>query len=282
MKRRARSVSITILADNLIGGGSGVLAEHGLSLLGEADGHQFLLDTGQSGIFLGNAARLGLDLAPARKVVLSHAHYDHTGALPLLLAAFGPREIIAHPEILGEKFARRSPRRSESIGLRLGADDLRRLGAVLRLAPEPQEIAPGVITTGPIARTNRFEHIPPVFQVKDGGRFRKDRFEDEQAIIVQSRKGLVVLVGCAHTGVINTIHHAMKLTGDDRVHAVIGGTHLGPASARRLSRTIEELRRLDVQRVVASHCTGFWASAKLAQALGKRFDPGGSGFHIEL
>ena len=282
MRHRARSVSVTILVDNLIGGGSGVLAEHGLCLHAEVDGRQFLLDTGQSGVFLGNAAKLGLDLTPARKVVLSHAHYDHTGALPLLLAAFGPREILAHPAIFAEKFARRSPRRRESIGLRPGVDDLRRLGAVLRLEPGPQEIAPGVITTGAIARTNKFEDIPTTFQTRDGKRFRQDLFEDENAIIIQSQRGLVVLVGCAHRGVINTIHHAIELTGDDRVRAVIGGTHLGPASARRVSRTIEELRRLDVQRVVASHCTGFWASAKLAQALGKRFDPGGSGFRIEL
>jgi len=282
MKHRARSVSVTILADNIIGGGGGVLAEHGLSLLAEVDGHQFLLDTGQSGIFLGNAARLGLDLSPAREVVLSHAHYDHTGGLPLLLAAFGPREIIAHPAILAEKFARRSPRRRESIGLRLGADDLRRLGAVLRLAPGPQEIAPGVITTGPIARANRFEDIPAFFQVRDGRRFRQDQFEEEQAVVIQSRRGLVILLGCAHRGMINTIHHAIKLTGEDRVHAVIGGTHLGPAGARRLRRTIEELRRLDVSRVVAGHCTGFRASVKLAEALGKRFDPGGAGFRMEL
>ena len=98
MKHRARSVSVTILVDNLIGGGSGVLAEHGLCLHADVDGHQFLLDTGQSGIFLGNAAKLGLDLAPARKVVLSHAHYDHTGALPLLLAGpcWSPRSRISN------------------------------------------------------------------------------------------------------------------------------------------------------------------------------------------
>ncbi len=275
-------LTVTILSDNLVAAGEGVLAEHGLSVHVEADGHTFLFDTGQSGVFLGNAARLRIDLAPARVVVLSHGHYDHTGALRLLLAAFGPREVMAHPDVFADKYARRRGTRPRRIGIRQGPDELGRCGAVLRLDTEAQALLPGVLTTGPIERTTEFEAIPSVFAVKAGTRMRRDEFEDEQALVVRTRKGLVVIVGCSHRGVINTIRHAVKLTGEQRVHAVIGGTHLGPAPEGQLERTVEELCSLDLSRMVAGHCTGFSAAARLRTALGDAFSPGGVGYRFAV
>ena len=275
-------LTVTILCDNLVASGEGVLAEHGLCVHVEADGHAFLFDTGQSGVCLGNAARLGIDLAPARTVVLSHGHYDHTGALALLLAALGPREVVAHPGVFADKYARRRGTRPRPIGIRQGRDDLERRGAVLRLDTEAQALLPGVLTTGPIERTTEFEAIPSTFGVRAGTRMRKDEFEDEQGLIVRTRKGLVVIVGCSHRGVINTVRHAIKLTGEERVHAVIGGTHLGPAPKDQLEKTVEQLRCLDVSRVVAGHCTGFGAAARLSAALGDAFSPGGVGYRLAL
>ena len=272
---------VTILSDNLVAAGEGVLGEHGLCLHVEADGHALLFDTGQSGVFLGNAARLNLNLAPARTVVLSHGHYDHTGALPLLLAAFGPREIVAHPKLFADKFVRRPGAKPRQIGAAFGADELVRRGAVLRLDAQPQELLPGIVTTGTIERTTDFEVIPRVFAVRVGSRMRGDEFEDEQGLIVRTRRGLVVIVGCSHRGVINAVRHAIKLTGEPRVHAVVGGMHLGPASEDQLEGTIAELRRLGVSRVVGCHCTGFGPSAELKAALGDGFSPGGVGLTLE-
>jgi len=282
MSDRVRELSITMLADNSIASGEGVLAEHGLSMLVEADSRQLLFDVGQSGIFLGNAARLGIDLALARRVVLSHGHYDHAGALPLLLAAFGPREIVAHPDVFTPKYARRRGRKPRQIGLGLDPHDLMRRGAVLSLESGAQQLLPGVITTGPIDRTTDFEDIPSHFAVEVGGRMRRDEFAEEQAIAISTRKGLVVLVGCSHRGVVNTLRHAMQLTGVERIHAVIGGTHLGPADEERIRRTIQEFRRLGIAHAVACHCTGFRASVRLAATLGDVFDPGGVGYRFEL
>jgi len=273
---------VTILSDNLVAAGEGVLGEHGLCMHVEAEGRAFLFDTGQSGIFLGNAARIGIDLAPAGTVVLSHGHYDHTGALPLLLAAFGPHEIVAHPAVFAGKYARRRGITPRRIGTRLGPDELARRGAVLRLDTQARELLPGLLTTGPIERTTDFESIPSTFAVKVGARMRKDEFEDEQGLIVRTREGLVVIVGCSHRGVINTVRHAIKLTGESRVCAVIGGTHLGAAEPPQVERTIEEVRALGVQRLVACHCTGFGASAALRAALGDGFSPGGVGFALEV
>jgi len=282
MAERVRRLRVTILADNCVAGGEGVLAEHGLSMLVEADGQSLLFDVGQSGVILGNAARLGLDLDAAQSVVLSHGHYDHTGALPLVLAALGPREMVAHPALFQEKYARRRGRKPRAIGLPGGEKQLVARGAVLNLDTEPRVLLPGVMTTGEIARTTDFETILAYFGVRAGKAMRKDEFVDEQALVIRTRKGLVVIVGCSHRGVINALRHAAAITGEEHIHAVIGGTHLGPADEEQVTRTIEELQALGVERVVACHCTGFRAAARLAGALGERFDPGGVGYQFTL
>lgn len=282
MSGRVRRMTVTVLVDDHVSSGEGVLAEHGLSLHVQADGRSLLFDVGHSGILIGNAARLGIDLASARKVVLSHAHYDHTAALRLLLGAFGPRELISHPDIFARKYARERGRKPRSVGLPHGRRDLVRRGAVLSLYSGPQLILPGVLTSGPIARTTGFETVPSQFAVMSGGRLRADRFVEEQSLIVRTRKGLVVLVGCSHRGVINTLRHVIQITGEKRVHALMGGTHLAPAPERQMRRTIDELRRLRVAHVVACHCTGFRPAARLAVALGNSFSLGGVGFRFTL
>ncbi|MBN1459128.1 MAG: MBL fold metallo-hydrolase, partial [Armatimonadetes bacterium] len=237
-------VTITILVDNLVSGGEGCLAEHGLSLFVEANGTQFLFDVGQSGIMLGNAARLDCDLSSAETVVVSHGHYDHAGALPVLLQAFGPRKIIAHPTLFTPKYVRYRSRPPRAIGLPFSETDLSAAGAVaqLSLSEEPQPICPGAMTTGPIPQTNNFEAIPPHFAAQTRRGIGRDDFAHEQAVVLATPAGLVVLVGCSHRGVINTIHHAIDLTGANRVAAVVGGFHLAAAPDAQVAATIKELR----------------------------------------
>ncbi|MBE9565605.1 MAG: MBL fold metallo-hydrolase [Proteobacteria bacterium] len=282
MTSRVGKLAVTVLSDNCVASGEGLLAEHGLSLLIEADGRSLLFDVGNSGICIGNAARLGLDLTQARQIVLSHAHYDHTGALPLLLNAFGPRQLIAHPDLFQRKYARRRGHAPREIGLPSLPQDLVRQGAVLRLDSQPREVLPGVLTTGTIPRVTDFEAIPSHFAVKRGTRMVRDEFAEEQALVAQTRKGLVVIVGCSHRGVINALRHAVELTGEERVHALIGGTHLAAAGQEQLQKTIEELQRMKLAQVIACHCTGFRAAARLAAALGDRFDPGGVGYRLTV
>jgi len=276
MPALVRRVTVTILCDDSVAG-SGVLAEHGLSLHVKADGHAFVFDTGASGVFVGNAARLDIDLSQALPVVLSHGHYDHTGGLATLLSAWGGREVIGHPEVFAAKYSRQRSRPARAIGSPQSRRQLSRLGATFKLSAEPQEIAPGVTTTGVIPRATDFEHIPAHFIIKRGGRLARDHFDDEQAVIVRTRRGLVVIVGCAHRGLINTVRCAIELTGDSRVRAVIGGTHLAPAARPQVESTIKELRALDVGRLVACHCTGFGPAAELRLVFGESFSPGGVG-----
>ena len=277
---RVGELAMTVLSDNCVASGEGVLAEHGFSLLVEADGRSLLFDVGNSGICIGNAARLGLDLTQAGQIVLSHAHYYHTGALRLLLDAFGPCELVTHPDLFQKKYVRRRGHAPREIGLRNLPQDLVRHGAVLRLDSQPREVLPGVLATGTIPRVTDFEAIPWHFAVKRGARMARDEFAEEQALVVQTRKGLVVVVGCSHRGVINTLRYAAELTGERRVHALIGGTHLAAAGQEQLRKTIAELQCLKLAQVIACHCTGFRAAARLAAALGDSFHPGGVGYRL--
>lgn len=278
----AATVRVTILADNLVTGGKGCLGEHGLCLFVEADDECFLLDVGQSGIAVGNAARLGCDISRAETIVISHGHYDHMGALPMVLQAFGPRKVIAHPDLLTPKYVRHRGRRPREAGVPFSAADLGALGAQLSLSAEPQPICRGATTTGVVPQLNDFEAIPAHFAIQRGQRMRRDDFAHDQGVVVRTPRGLVVLVGCSHRGIVNVLHRAMDITGIDRIAAVVGGLHLGGASQDRVSATVDALRALAIEHVVACHCTGFAASAKLAAALGEAYDPGGVGFSLTL
>ena len=274
------SVRITILADEHTTQDEGLLAEHGLSLLFEGDESKALLDAGQTDVCLQNAARLGAELADLRRVVLSHGHYDHGGGLPALLDQLGSLEVFAHPDVFAARYARRPGEQDRYIGLAYDAEELTGRGAVMRLEPGPQEIGRDFLTTGAIPRTTDFEDANPAFQVKNGGKWETDPLDDDQGVIARTTEGLVVLLGCAHAGVINTLHQATRLTGDDRIRAVVGGLHLVGASEERIQRTVAALRDLDVGTVAACHCTGFPAMTRLHAAFGERFVNGAVGLRL--
>jgi 7,8-dihydropterin-6-yl-methyl-4-(beta-D-ribofuranosyl)aminobenzene 5'-phosphate synthase len=273
-------LTITMLTDNQVDRGDGLLAEHGICLLVEMGGRQVLLDAGQSDVCLKNAARLGADLAGLNAVVLSHGHYDHGGGLPALLDQVPGVEVVAHPSAFASKYARRHGQPDRHIGFAYRADDLIRRGATVRLQSDVQEITNGLIATGPIPRVTYFEKNDPHFWVKADGRWELDQFEDEQALVARTSEGLVVMLGCAHAGVINTLRHAAKLTGDERIRALVGGLHLASASLERTENTVAALRQMNVGQVVPCHCSGFAARVHLHAAFRKRFVNGTVGLSL--
>ena len=276
------SIQITTLSENTAARVN-ILAEWGLSILIEADGYKILFDTGQSYSAAYNAITLGIDLSRIDKIVFSHGHLDHTGGLlHILKMVKGEVEIIAHPDIWALKYAKRPDRPEEYIGVPFPKEAAETLGASFNLTREPVWLSENIVTSGEIPMITEYERIDPILYVKEKGEFEPDPLWDDQAIFLKSAKGLIIILGCAHRGVINTIRHAQKLTGIEPVHAVIGGTHLVSASPQRLDLTIAELTSSGVQKLGVSHCTGLPASARLAQTFGKAFFFNNAGIRTTL
>ena len=139
------------------------------------------------------------------------------------------------------------------------------------MTPEPVWITDRIVTSGEIPMLTDFEEIDANACVETDDGYAHDPLRDDQSLFINSDKGLIIVAGCAHRGIVNTIRRAQELTGCDDVYAIVGGIHLFGASERRVRLTLEEIKRLDVQRIGVSHCTGPSASAFLAQALGGRF-----------
>jgi 7,8-dihydropterin-6-yl-methyl-4-(beta-D-ribofuranosyl)aminobenzene 5'-phosphate synthase len=244
----------------------GFLGEWGLSMLVETESLCLLLDSGQSISIVHNADILGIDLGRIDKIVLSHGHYDHTGGLrPLLFRTGKPIEIIAHPDIWDSKYSRRKGQAERYIGIPHRREELESLGARFVLGKEPTRISDTITTSGEIPMITDFEEISPNLQVREEGEFRADRLLDE------SNRGLIVLLGCAHRGIINTIHHARKLTGVDKIYAVMGGCHLIGAPEHRIHMTVDILKQMNVEKLGLCHCTGPAAAEAMALEFGERF-----------
>jgi 7,8-dihydropterin-6-yl-methyl-4-(beta-D-ribofuranosyl)aminobenzene 5'-phosphate synthase len=275
-------LKLTTLSENTAGAGI-VLAELGLSILIETDTTSILLDTSQSLSASYNADILGVDLSKVDKIVLSHGHVDHTGGLRQVLQKMRKSvEIVAHPDIWTAKYSRRRGRADTYIGIPFQRADLESLGARFNLSREPVRLADNIMTTGEVPMVTDFEAIDPQLFVKEGSDFRPDELLDDQALIINTGVGLVVVLGCAHRGMINTLYHAQRLTGVKEIRLVIGGSHLIGASEERIWRTITALKELGVGRIGISHCTGLPAAAIMATEFGENFFFNNTGNRIEL
>ncbi|MBA7579448.1 hypothetical protein ES708_21319 [subsurface metagenome] len=259
------------------------LAEWGLSILVETDAVSILLDTGQSISAAYNADILGIDLSKIDKIVLSHGHYDHTGGLRSILRKMKKEiEIIAHPDVWAAKYRCREQDYSY-IGIPFQRQELESLGANFKLTTKPLKITNSITTTGEVPMVTDFEEIEPDrFFVKGENGWQPDKLLDDQAIIINTEQGLVVILGCAHRGIINTLYHAQQVAGVKRIYMVVGGCHLYSASKERVRLTIAALKELGVQKVGVSHCTGLAPATLMSQELGDRFFFNNSGTSINL
>jgi len=276
------TVHITTLSENTAGR-SGLLAEWGLSILIEADGRRVLLDTGLSLSAAYNAIGLGIDLSRIDKIVFSHGHLDHTGGLPhILRMGKGPVEVIGHPDMWAPKYAKAPGRAERYVGPPFERRAAEALGATFNMTKEPVWISEDIVTSGEIPMTTAYEKVDPILYVKNNGELKPDPLWDDQAVFVKSDEGLIIVSGCAHRGIINTIRYGQKLTGMESVYAVIGGTHLISASAERMNLTIADLANFGIKRLGVSHCTGMPAACVLARKFGEAFFFNNAGTQIEL
>jgi 7,8-dihydropterin-6-yl-methyl-4-(beta-D-ribofuranosyl)aminobenzene 5'-phosphate synthase len=271
-----KDLCVTILADNSVG--APVLeAEHGLSMLVEADGQRILFDTGQGGVLQPNARTLGCSLDSLDAIVLSHGHYDHTGGLAQVIPLNGRARLFLHPAALDPKYACSQGRPARSIGI--PAASLEAVEAARKRVVWTQsstEVTPGVWCTGEIPR------LAPVGA--DNSRFfldedcrRPDPLADDQALVVETAGGIVVLAGCTHAGVVNTLDSVERLTGTNRVSAIAGGLHLTGVPPAVWDAAGDALGRRGVRLIVPCHCTGAGAWHHLSARFGDRVRDAGAG-----
>ncbi len=256
-------------------------AEHGLSLFINAGGFRILFDTGASALFLGNAKQLGLHLNNLDALILSHNHYDHTGGVGFLIDLYADvPPIFAHPKAFCQSYRKlktgegqqnvQAPGRAIGFPYPLGLADLQKRGVRLTTNREPLKIYEDIWLSGEVARNCSFEGVGESF-FADPQLTQKDDLPDDQALVLNTQKGLIVIVGCCHSGLVNTLEAVRSLFPGVPLWAIVGGFHLLHASAQRIKKSVSYLRTWDPQVVVAGHCTGFDALCSLRKAFGKRF-----------
>jgi len=276
------TLRITTLSENTAGRGD-FLGEWGLSILLETESTTILFDSGKSISAIHNADALNINLAQVNRIVLSHGHYDHTGGLRDVLRRIGKEvEVIAHPDIWQSKYARRKGETDRYIGIPFQRRELESLGACFKLAKEPIGITENIMTTGEVPMVTDYEQIDDGLFVREDSDWQPDKLLDDQALVVKTKAGLVVILGCAHRGMINTLYHARQLTGVEKIHTVIGGSHLIGVSEERLWQTIDALKGLGIQRMGLCHCTDLPTASLLAQEFNEGFFFNKAGSVIEI
>ena len=275
---------ITVLCENTVPT-PGLLGEHGFAAFVETPGGNILFDTGQGFSLVQNSLRLQKDLKSVSQVVLSHGHFDHTGGMLAFLGVHGPCDIVAHPDVLGERF-RWMPVGPEekpvSIGIPWREAYLTTRGARFRWQTGLTEIMENVFVSGEVPRKTPFELGDPKFVVRQNGQWVPDPFLDDYSLVLKTSSGLVVILGCAHAGLINILDHFIAGTGVDRIRAILGGTHLGFSPQSQLDQTIPVLKRYQLETLATSHCTGQGPIARLAAEFGNGFAFGHVGYTLTV
>jgi len=280
-------MKVTCVVDDAVCDHSSFWGEHGLGFLIETQSGCVLFDTGQSGtVLLHNLELLGIEPAAINALAISHAHYDHTGGLPALLDRGSVGDLRptgiplhAHPDLFRERFSRREGS-LKSVGLPLEREALEQR-LTLQLSAQPTEILAGVWTTGEITDRAEPEGRSAYHLVRGMEGWEPDPYRDDMALVLETEGGLVVLCGCCHAGLLNTLAPVRRIFGAG-ITAVAGGTHLLNADEAHLRRVIEVLRELGVPRLYLNHCTGQRAYVTLAQAFGEKVAPCPAGTRLNF
>jgi len=264
-------MNLTVLVDNNTLIDRYFLAEPGVSYFIEIGDFRVLFDTGYSSIFISNAEKLGLDLRHLDDVVLSHAHLDHTWGLQHLIRYFTdsrfekstvkPPRLVAHPSIFFPRYVNQIG----DIGC-LISEEKAAQHFELALSAVPLELCPGLLFLGEIERRTPFESNRPIGKVLCPDGEKDDFVLDDSALVYRSPEGLVIITGCAHAGICNTVERAMDVCGDDRIVDIVGGFHLLDPPEEQMKETLTYFKKWKPRVVHAGHCTDQRSKLALSRA----------------
>lgn len=292
MVRAIVEVEIHILADGNVQM-ERVIGEAGFAALvkvryDDLSEFQFLFDTaGGTPTLKHNVGvlkdRLGRDLSSIEMIVLSHGHWDHVAGVLKVISMIGkPVPVLCHPDALLRKIFTSDDGTRHEIGIHeyYNESELETKTKVIA-TKEPYNLAEGIMTTGAISRTNDYEkltgHLQKIVTVRNG-KETPDLVEDDLSVIFHMKDdSIVILTGCCHSGIVNTVEHAINQTGSSSVIGIIGGLHLHDASDKRLEKTIESLKKFSFTTLAPCHCTGLRGRAALMHAFGESFKDIGAG-----
>jgi len=261
------------------------MGEHGFSAFVETSRGNTLFDTGGGQSIVANSLTFNRDLRTVDKIFLSHGHCDHTGGLPAVLKLKRKVTVHAHPHVFSDRIAVLEENGIETkrfTGIFYKKTYLETLGAHFVLSTDFVEVENGMFLTGEVPRKTSFEKPDPRLFSEMDGKKEPDLILDDQSLAIETEKGLVLILGCAHSGIINIIHHVMEKTGKQNFYAVLGGTHLGFLAPEQLEKSIASLKRLDVKKIGVSHCTGMLVACRLHQEFGDRYFYGHVGSVLEV
>jgi 7,8-dihydropterin-6-yl-methyl-4-(beta-D-ribofuranosyl)aminobenzene 5'-phosphate synthase len=265
-----QAVNIKVVVENSVSERK-YLSEHGLSFYIDLGDKKILFDCGQGAAFYANLYPMGIYLSLIDIVALSHGHYDHTGGLEYILSRNNKAVIYAHPSAILPKFKNDNGSVRE-IGMpEFSKNSLVKRNSHFKQMTKPTEISENVFLTGEIPRRHKEESMISENFCKDSAGKILDDIPDDQSLFIKTPEGTVVLLGCAHSGLINTLDYIHNLTGREPFVAIIGGTHLRSASEGRICWTLNELTRFKIGKIVPGHCTGISATNAIMNAYPESF-----------
>jgi 7,8-dihydropterin-6-yl-methyl-4-(beta-D-ribofuranosyl)aminobenzene 5'-phosphate synthase len=293
LKSELTKLKITVLAEDSVPYESPYLGQHGVSFLLTADrgGIQknILIDVAQNpAALLENMHMMDISPSSIDAVVLTHCHYDHTQGLAKILRKIGKKDVpvIAHPDIFRLNFIKDPYLRHVGVMDGDRQVNIEDAGGTLYLTKDPFEIMPGLFTTGEVERKTDFEDVGINLLTIENGHVKPDPMRDDISLIANVKeKGLVIITGCSHAGIVNIAKQAIRLAGTDKIHGVIGGFHLIEAvgaAEKRITKTVQALKELDPDWIHAGHCTGFLAQVGLYNTFKERFSPLHTGVIVKV
>jgi len=288
MGRKIDELNIRILVDGKVNVGK-LMGEAGFAALvdifyNDLSNRRLIFDTGgATPALVHNLKQMEIDISTVDMIILSHGHWDHIGGLMEMIAKKGKKiPVLLHPSALEPKIFTDDKGKEHHIGIKnyFSPDELSEVAEIIT-SIKPYEIRDGVWTTGEVPRTNDFENLTgtlsKIHTVRNGER-TPDLIEDDLSLIFQLKDdSIVILAGCCHSGIVNTINHATHITGSANISAVVGGLHLHDASKDRLEKTVEHLKQYNLTTLSPCHCTGLRGQAALMYAFEDVFKEVGVG-----